>query len=528
MAKTRSQTGNTTVKKEEEEDIKPTVLLNRVNNVTKKKITKRKPSKSKNKPLPVQQVKMEEDTDTKSLLQSLSNSSKLPKGQDISQEQISQLIHYIVNDTMPVYKASRKVNISVRSGCIYYKLYKNDPEKKIPLPRNRYMHPPKYYTQEQTGNLIKYITQDKMTIKEASAKADMSYQSGNHYYKKYLKDPNHNIPVPRMQQSYTQDQKDEFIGYIINDKMNIAAASKKAKINTDTAQGYYHNYFKEENHGIATPSHIVAPKCYTQETIKEVIGYIIDDKMTIAAASRKANICARSTGRYYRQYVKDNNITFPVPRKVTTQDEIKQFIGYIVDDNMTISEASEKANMNECTGQKYYRQYLKDRTLDLRPRRYAQNQINELIGYIINDKMTLEEASKKANMSIVTGRRYYRKYLKDRNLDYSIRKLITQEQISQLLGYIVDGKMSINAASKKANMHFSTGYKYYRQYLKHRHVDYSIRKVITQGQINELVGYIIHDKMSITAASRKANMGYTTAKKYYHQYLNNQKRDAST
>jgi hypothetical protein len=65
-----------------------------------------------------------------------------------------------------------------------------------------------------------------------------------------------------------------------------------------------------------------------------------------------------------------------------------------------------------------------------------------------------------------TGRKYYRKYLKDRNVGYSIRKHITQEQISQLLGYIADGKMSIHAASKKANMGFTSGYKYYQQYLK--------------------------------------------------------------
>jgi hypothetical protein len=67
------------------------------------------------------------------------------------------------------------------------------------------MRPRKYYTLEQTGNLIKYINDDKMTLKEASAKANMTYHSGCYYYNKYLEDPNHNIPIPQLHQSYTQD-----------------------------------------------------------------------------------------------------------------------------------------------------------------------------------------------------------------------------------------------------------------------------------------------------------------------------------
>jgi transposase len=466
MVKTRSQTGNITIKKEEE-DTKPTLVLNGVNNTRSNKIAKRTPPVTNNRPVSAQQAKAEEDIDTKPLLKSTPKSSNSGKKQKISQEQINQLVRYIVNDNMKITKASSKVKMHHGTASYYYNVYKNDPEKRIPVPRGS---TPVIYTQDQIENLIRYIDHDSMSVSQASAKANMAYRSAYYYYNRYLKDPDYNIPILQFQQSYTQDQKDEFIGYIINDKMNITAASKKAEISLGTAQWYYRKYFKEENHGIAKPSHIVAPKCYTQETIKEVIGYIIDDKMSIAAASRKANIGHNAARRYYRQYVKDNNITFPVPRKVLTQDEIKQFIGYIVDDNMTISEASEKASMNECTGQKYYCRYLKDRTLDLRPRKCAQNQINELIGYIIDDKMTLEEASKKANMCTHTGRKYYREYLKDRNLDYSIRKLITQEQISQLLGYIVHDKMSIHAASKKANMGFSSGYKYYQQYLKERNV----------------------------------------------------------
>jgi hypothetical protein len=225
MVKTRSQTGNITIKKEQEEDVKPTMLLNDVSNTRRSsRIAKRKPSVTNSSSLPALQVKVEGDTDTKSLLKSRSKSSKGGPNPRISQEQINQLIHYIVNDNMNVAEASRKVNISKCSGSIYYKLYNNDPEKKIPLRRDRRS---RMYTQEQIGNLIRYIDTDKMTVKDASEKADMPYHSASHYYSRYLKDPNHNIPVPRVQKSYTQDQKNEFIGYITNDNMSVLAASKK-------------------------------------------------------------------------------------------------------------------------------------------------------------------------------------------------------------------------------------------------------------------------------------------------------------
>jgi transposase len=202
----------------------------------------------------------------------------------MSQKQIIQLIHYIVNDNMSIAAAARKVKRSKCPAYCYYNRYKNDPEKKIPLRRDQRS---RMHTQEQIGNLIRYIDTDKMTVKDASEKADMPYHSASHYYNRYLKDPNHNIPVPRMRQSYTQDQKNEFIGYIINDKMSILAASKKAKMSPGTAKQYYHKYFKQQNPDIATPNHIIIRNRYTQEQIKQVISYIVDDKMSIKAASRK-------------------------------------------------------------------------------------------------------------------------------------------------------------------------------------------------------------------------------------------------
>jgi hypothetical protein len=53
----------------------------------------------------------------------------------------------------------------------------------MPLPRDR---KPNMYTQEQIGNLIRYIEGDKMAVTEASAKANIPYSSGRHYYNRYL------------------------------------------------------------------------------------------------------------------------------------------------------------------------------------------------------------------------------------------------------------------------------------------------------------------------------------------------------
>jgi hypothetical protein len=152
--------------------------------------------------------------------------------------------------------------------------------------------------------------------------------------------------------------------------MSISAASKKAKLSVKAGGKYYHKYFKE-NPDITVPSHINHLTRYTQEQINEVISYIVDDKMSINAASRKANIGHSAVSRHYQQYLKDNNMEIPVPKKFFTKDQKNQFIGYVVDDKMTIKAASEKANMNECTGQKYYRQYFKDHNLDLRSQSYT-------------------------------------------------------------------------------------------------------------------------------------------------------------
>jgi transposase-like protein len=262
-----------------------------------------------------------------------------------------------------------------------------------------------------------------MTVKEASAKADMPYRSGNYYYNKYLEDPNHAIPVQQSHQRYTQEQKSKFINYIINGRLNIKQASEKAKMNVASGHTYYRKYFKEQNPDIAAPSHITTPRWSTQEQIKELIGYIVDDKMTIAAASRKANVCNTSTRKYYRQYLKDN-IKVPVKkkRKHYTQEQRTELLRYIVDDKMNIKAASEKANVGDSSGRKYYRQYLKEHNIDdPSPKYVTQDQTNQVVGYIVDDKMSITAASKKADKNPVTGRKYHHQHLNDQKRDAPTR-----------------------------------------------------------------------------------------------------------
>jgi hypothetical protein len=100
---------------------------------------------------------------------------------------------------------------------------------------------------------------------------------------------------------------------------------------------------------------------------------------------------------------------------------------------------------------KYYQHYLIDNNTEHcvpSNKRYTQDRINELIRYIVNDKMTIIAASKKVNMGVDADRKYYRQFQKNHNLDIP-KKFITQSQKSELIGCIVNDKMTIKAALKK-------------------------------------------------------------------------------
>jgi hypothetical protein len=137
-------------------------------------------------------------------------------------------------------------------------------------------------------------------------------------------------------------------------------------MNAGTAQAYYHTYFKQQYPGIATPSHIVTPKYATQEQIKQVIRYIVNDKMTITAASRKAKMSRNTATRHHRQYLIDNNMEILVHRytKPYSQEQKSELIRHIVDNKMSVNAASKKVNMYLRTAYKYYYRYRKDQKRD--------------------------------------------------------------------------------------------------------------------------------------------------------------------
>jgi L-2-hydroxyglutarate oxidase LhgO len=78
MSRTRSQTGNIAVKREE--DSKSTLSVDHTAMTTRNQITKKKIPIISNRRLPAQQVMVEEDIDIKLLLKPTPNFSKKRKG----------------------------------------------------------------------------------------------------------------------------------------------------------------------------------------------------------------------------------------------------------------------------------------------------------------------------------------------------------------------------------------------------------------------------------------------------------------
>jgi hypothetical protein len=212
-----------------------------------------------------------------------------------------------------------------------------------------------------------------------------------------LKDPNHNTPVPHLGHLCAPEEKEALIGYIINDKMSVAAASRKVKMNLRTGYGCYRKYFNVQNPNIPAPIHIVARKRCTLEQIKEALVYVINDKMPIRAASRKADICYETTEKHYLRYLKDNNLNPPTKRifKYYTQDQRNELIRCILEDKMEIKAASRKVKMGNPAAHQFFQRYLKRNNLEISHAKYTQDQIDELIGYIVRDKMSITAASKK-------------------------------------------------------------------------------------------------------------------------------------
>ncbi|KAI8884281.1 hypothetical protein K501DRAFT_271817 [Backusella circina FSU 941] len=286
-----------------------------------------------------------------------------------TQDQIDRLIHHMVNNNTSIKTASIKVNIGEQTARRYYNQYLKDPDRKIPTLKHDTKKTP--ITEEQIQNLIGYIVKDKMSIVDASLKTNMSVQSGGRYYHQYLKDPDREIPIPRkathsFRKPCTQEQISELIGYIVNDNMTLNDASIKANMSVSTATRYYRRYRNDPNHKIPVPnkSSESAKKRFTQKDIEDLIGHIVNDNMSVGAASVKVNMSPGVATRYYRRYLNDPERRIPSPGscygKQYTKDQIKEFIGYIVDDKLSVLDASIMLNMSEPTARKYYKQYLND------------------------------------------------------------------------------------------------------------------------------------------------------------------------
>lgn len=104
------------------------------------------------------------------------------------------------------------------------------------------------------------------------------------------------------------------------------------------------------------------------------------------------------------------------------------------------------------------------------------------------------------------------------------KTVVTNERIQQLFGYIIGDGMSLNSASKKSGLGYSTVQRYYWRYLldpnhKIPKPAPQFQQIKTYDEIKALIGYIQDNKLSIHQASLKANMAYRTSKKYYLKYL---------
>ncbi|KAI8884295.1 hypothetical protein K501DRAFT_332740 [Backusella circina FSU 941] len=425
MVKTRSQTERITIKEEEEEH-KNTRLLHNIKNTVKRthKITKEKATKGKSNSLPLREVKVEEETDRKFSSKALSKHKKKPRvtenqikqlidyvenrnmtmiaasrkvnihrttgykyyhqykkypKRDLSvtarsnlpytEQKIETLIKTIVDDEMSLREASRATNMPLSDVKFYYERYSKDPNHKTPVQLSQVNKRNRTCTQDQITRLIHYIVNDNMSVQSASIKANMCSFTGRKYYTQYMNDPNHKIPVPRKISTgfckpCTQEQVNELIGYIINDSMSIPAASAKVNISTNIARRYYRRYMNDPDHKIPIvyKSSERTEKRFTQKDIKNLIDHIVNDNMSVAAASVKVNMSSGVATRYYHRYLNDPKHRIPSPgndyNKRYTKDQIKEFIGYIVDDKLSVKAASIKLNMSEATATKYYKRYL--------------------------------------------------------------------------------------------------------------------------------------------------------------------------
>jgi transposase len=349
--KTRSQASNTVIKKEH--DCDNSQLLGNASRTTKTKVAEPVSTLFK-----VKLEEEEEEADNKSLLQLASKSKKRTIERE---ERIKRFISCITNNNMTIKAASKEINVSYTTGLMYYKEYLVD---------QKLCEPSKYRlpcTDQQIKAFIRYVVDDGMTIRHASSKASMTYNAGIYHFRKYAKDPKNNSSTVngKYTQVNKQEKGNEAIGYIVNDNMSQEDAAYKAGIARGTVLKYYRRYLKENGNKsrISKNSSPRKGKTYTQEHVKKLIDYIVNDNMNIDTASKKVDMGNHTARRYYRQYLDDPQRRIPMPKnssKRSTHAQIRKLIGYIVNDKMSMLAASIKADLRENAAKMHYLKYLND------------------------------------------------------------------------------------------------------------------------------------------------------------------------
>jgi hypothetical protein len=149
-------------------------------------------------------------------------------------------------------------------------------------------------TKQQIEQLIDYIVNHKMSVKRAVSTVKMSYRSARYYYAIYQEDPEHRIFSLQShsvihKKVHSREQVETLIRCLVDQKMTISAASAKANMSGTSARSYYGKYLSDPDHKIPmpySPFHL-SPQKYTQEQINALIRYIVHDKMLVSAASMK-------------------------------------------------------------------------------------------------------------------------------------------------------------------------------------------------------------------------------------------------
>ncbi|KAI8876628.1 hypothetical protein K501DRAFT_288793 [Backusella circina FSU 941] len=342
-----------------------------------------------------------------------------------------------------------------------------------------------------------------MSVSDASKEVNMNLKTATTYYEMYMNDPEHKIPLPRRRQSnsgglkVTHDQVKALIDCIVNRGMKLGTAATTTKMQYHTAQRYYDKYMSDPDRNIPVPGYEgISPSTqHLSDKIKILIGHIVDDKLSLNAASIKAKLCPKTAKKYYTQYLQDPEHKIPVP---ATR-------------NYQVSYGSKGPTFE---------------------------QVVILIRHIVDDNMSVMAAAKEAGMSVETSRRYYNRYLADPNRKIPnpkekrvfSEKGCTKEQIELMISAIEEDNMSLSAAAIKVGMAINTGSMYYHMYKEDPEHKIPIPLVKgarrdplvqpTLAQYEQFNNYMVNDHLSTRKAALKAKLVPHRAKMYYDKYMN--------